>query len=102
MIHSVSVFFLLQAFFLPPTSFLIADSEGNINAKRQRKETPPPEFVTKPLNKSMISLLVKLYAKLSNKEVAYLSPDLREVDSAPREVGVAYFVWSIIFYVPAY
>ncbi|PIK35506.1 putative E3 ubiquitin-protein ligase UBR3-lik e [Apostichopus japonicus] len=63
-----------------------ADSEGNINAKRQRKETPPPEFVTKPLNESMISLLVKLYAKLSNKEVAYLSPDLREVDSAPREV----------------
>lgn len=66
-----------------------------VNAKRQRKETPPPEFVTKPLNESMISLLVKLHAKLCNKEVAYLSPNLRETECPPREVSLGVFLFFL-------
>ncbi|KAJ8025030.1 E3 ubiquitin-protein ligase UBR3 [Holothuria leucospilota] len=64
------------------------DTEDKVNAKRQRKETPPPEFVTKPLNESMISLLMKLYEKLSVKEDVYLPPSIRGTDHA--HTGVLY------------
>ena len=66
--------------------FSSVDAEDKVNAKRQRKETPPPEFVTKPLNESMISLLVKLYEKLSLKEEVYLPPSLRGEDHTDKGV----------------